>query len=205
MRLSIALSCFVAAGVAHAEDVSGRVAGVSDRENVVVYIEHVDGKFETPKDHAVMDQLNMEFVPHVLAVLSGTTVDFPNSDTVRHNVYSPTKAKKFNLGIYPVGVTKQQVMDIPGAQAVSLLCAIHAQLAAFIVVLQNPYFTQASHDGTFTIKDVPEGSYMLVAWHEKQPDAELPKVKISVAKGTPLKVNLSFKNDYGHTGARASR
>jgi len=145
-----------------------------------------------------MDQKNQEFVPHVLPVLSGTVVHFPNSDTVRHNVFSPSKSKKFNLGIYPQGVTKDQVMDIPGAAVVSLLCAIHAQLAAFIVVLQNPYFTVPAANGSFAIHNVPPGHYRLVAWHERQRDDEVPKQEITLAASATA--SLVFSTDHGRTG-----
>ena len=100
------------AHLAQGAEVSGTISGVKDPENVVVYLEHVDGTFPAPAEHAIMDQQNMRFVPHVLPVLSGATVDFPNSDTVRHNVFSPSKAKKFNLGIYASGTTKTVTMDI---------------------------------------------------------------------------------------------
>lgn len=185
--------------LASAGEISGTVSGVTDLENVIVYVENAPGPFSPPAALAVMDQHNMRFVPHVLPVLSGTTVDFPNSDTVRHNVFSPSRAKKFNLGIYPRGMSKKQVMDIPGAQVVSLLCAIHAQLAAFVLVLQNPYFVIPDKDGSFTLRGVPPGSYTLIAWHEKQ--ADLPRQKVTVgAAGAKAGVALFFAADLGHSG-----
>ena len=203
MLLLIALFIsLVAASVARAGEITGSVQGVRDLENVVVYVEHAEGTFKPPAEGAVMDQHNVQFVPHVLPILSGTDVKFPNSDTVRHNVFSPTKVKKFNLGIYPPGVTKVVLMDIPGAQVVSLLCAIHAQLAAFIVVVQNPHFAMADKDGHFTISGVPPGAYDVVAWHEKQP--QLPKEKVVVG-AAPAKVSLTFATDYGRTGERSGQ
>jgi plastocyanin len=196
------LTSLVATSVAHAGEINGTVQGVKDLENVVVYVEHADGAFKPPAAGAIMDQKNIQFVPHVLPVLTGTDVKFPNSDTVRHNVFSPSKAKKFNLGIYPPGTTKDVPMDIPGAQIVSLLCAIHAQLAAFVVVLQNPYFATADAGGRFTIKGVPPGNYTLIAWHEKQPENELPKQKVTVAPSGAAKVSLAFSKDYGRTGEK---
>lgn len=202
--LAAALAIVTVSSSAWAGDVTGTVSGVANPENVVVYIEHADGTFAPPPQGAVMDQKNIQFIPHVLPVVSGTVVHFPNSDTVRHNVFSPSKAKKFNLGIYPSGVTKDQVMNIPGAAVVSLLCAIHAQLAAFIVVLQNPYYAMPGTDGSFTIKGVPSGSYRLVAWHERQSDDELPKQAINVGAGG-AKASLAFSTDHGRTGERSGQ
>jgi plastocyanin len=198
LAIAIGLAAWAVHSTAWAGDVTGTVSGVADPENVVVYIEHADGTFPPPAGGAVMDQRNQQFVPHVLPVLSGTVVHFPNSDTVRHNVFSPSKAKKFNLGIYPQGTTKDQVMDIPGAAVVSLLCAIHAQLAAFVVVLQNPYFVMPAADGSFAIHNVPSGSYRIVAWHEKQGDEELPKQAITL--GANATVSLAFRTDHGRSG-----
>ena len=136
-------------------------------EDVVVYIEKVgDNKYPTPEEHGTVDQLNLTYVPHVIAVQKGTTLDFPNSDMVRHNVFSPPDCcKQFNLGTYDVGVVKHvtfdEVCDVP------LLCNVHAEMSAFIVVLENPYFSVTGRDGVFKIDNVPAGTYKLNAWHEK--------------------------------------
>ncbi|MHC4270307.1 MAG: carboxypeptidase regulatory-like domain-containing protein [Planctomycetota bacterium] len=136
-------------------------------ENVVVYIEKVgDNKFPAPEEHGVVDQFNLTFVPHVIAVQKGTTIDFPNSDSVRHNVLSPPDCcKQFNLGTYDVGVVKHVTFDIVGE--VPLLCNVHAEMSAFVLVLENPYFSLTEKDGVFKIENVPAGTYKLSAWHEK--------------------------------------
>lgn len=136
-------------------------------EDVVVYIEEVDGnKYTVPEEHGTMDQLNLTYVPHVMAIQKGTTVDFPNSDLVRHNVFSPPECcQQFNLGTYDVGVVKSvtfdEVCDVP------LLCNVHAEMSAFIVVLDNPYFSVTGRDGVFKIENVPPGTYKVSAWHER--------------------------------------
>ncbi len=136
-----------------------------DARDAVVFLEKVDGKFPLPKDKPVMDQNNMVFVPHVLPLVVGTTVQFPNSDNVRHNVFSRSKAKKFNLGTYAAGVVREVTFDKPGI--VNILCNVHTEMSAFIVVLENPYFALTGPDGKFTIKNVPPGTYKIKAWHEK--------------------------------------
>ncbi|MCR4289532.1 MAG: carboxypeptidase regulatory-like domain-containing protein [Candidatus Scalindua sp.] len=135
-------------------------------ENVVVYIEKVsDNKFPAPEEHGVVDQFNLTFVPHVIAIQKGTTIDFPNSDSVRHNVLSPPDCiMQFNLGTYDVGVVKHVTFDKPGE--IPLLCNVHAEMSAFVLVLGNPYFSLTEKDGVFKIENVPAGTYKLSAWHE---------------------------------------
>lgn len=163
------LSLFLIANMAMGGGtISGKVTckRVRDPRNTIVYIEKMDGTFEPPEEHAVMDQQNLVFIPHVLPILVGTTVDFPNSDTVRHNVFSPPgSAKVFNLGTYDIGVIKTVVFDALGETP--LLCNVHAEMSAYIVSFQNPYFCITDRTGTFTIEDVPSGKYTLKTWHEK--------------------------------------
>ncbi len=136
-------------------------------ENVVVYIEKVDdNKFPAPEEHGILDQYNLTFVPHVIAIQKGTTIDFPNSDLVRHNVFSPPDCcMQFNLGTYDVGVVKHVTFDEAGE--IPLLCNVHAEMSAFVLVLENPYFSVTGRDGAFKIENVPPGTYKLSAWHEK--------------------------------------
>ncbi|KHE91766.1 MAG: carboxypeptidase regulatory-like domain-containing protein [Candidatus Scalindua rubra] len=135
-------------------------------ENVVVYIEKVgDNKFPAPEEHGVVDQFNLTFVPHVIAIQKGTTIDFPNSDSVRHNVLSPPDCiMQFNLGTYDVGVVKHVTFDKAGE--IPLLCNVHAEMSAFVLVLENPYFSLTEKDGVFKIENVSAGTYKLSAWHE---------------------------------------
>ena len=136
-------------------------------EDVVVFIEEIGGSdYPAPKEHGIVDQFNLTFVPHVLAVQKGTVIDFPNSDLVRHNVFSPPGCcKQFNLGTYGVGVVKQVIFD--KSCDVPLLCNVHAEMSAFVVILDNPYFVVTLRDGNFKIDNVPPGEYTLKAWHEK--------------------------------------
>ncbi len=136
-------------------------------EDVVVFIEEIAGnEYPAPVKHGVIDQINLTFVPHVIAVQKGTVIDFPNSDAVRHNVFSPPDCcKQFNLGTYDVGVVKQVTFD--KSCNVPLLCNVHAEMSAFVLVLENPYFSLTGRDGVFNIENVPAGTYKLSAWHEK--------------------------------------
>jgi len=143
------------------------VRGARDARDVVVFIDEVPGEFKPPKEPAKMDQKNLTFIPHVLPVLQGTTVDYQNSDDVLHNVFTPDKcAEKFNLGTWPKGEKRSFTFTEKGCAAV-MLCNVHPEMEAWVVVLQNPYFYKTGKDGSFVIKDVPAGKYTLRVWHKK--------------------------------------
>jgi len=126
--------------------------------------------FVAPADarHEEMKQVNQEFVPHLLPILVGTTVDFPNMDPVFHNVFSYSKTKKFDLGRYSKGHSKSVTFDKPGV--VKVFCEIHSTMLAHILVLEQPYFTITERDGSFRISDVPPGEYDLHIWQENAPE-----------------------------------
>lgn len=132
----------------------------------VVYLETAPrSAFEQNEPRrAVMDQRNETFVPHVLAVTTGTTVEFPNSDRIYHNVFSLSKTRPFDLGRYAVGRSKSVRFDRPGI--VRVFCDIHSHMSAFILVFSHPYFDVTDSAGRYRIESVPPGSYTLVAWNE---------------------------------------
>jgi plastocyanin len=111
-----------------------------------------------------MDQRNETFVPHVLAISVGTTVDFPNSDNTYHNVFSISKTRSFDLGHYAAGHSKSVRFDRPGI--VRVFCEIHSHMSAFILVFSHQYFSVTSADGRYQIGRVPPGRYTLDAWNE---------------------------------------
>ena len=111
-----------------------------------------------------MDQRNETFVPHVLAITVGTTVDFPNSDNIYHNVFSLRGPRPFDLGRYAAGRSKAVRFDRPGI--VRVFCEIHSHMSAFILVFNHRYFAVTSADGRYQIGRVPPGRYTLVAWNE---------------------------------------
>ncbi len=145
-----------------------KAKGAKNSGDAVIYVGKIDGKtFTPPKDHPRMDQKNLTFIPHVLPVIAGTTVDFVNSDDVLHNVFSPDKcADKFNLGSWPKGQSKSFTFKEPGCAA-TLLCNVHPEMEGYVFVTETPYFAVSAKDGSYTIKDVPAGKYTLKVWHEK--------------------------------------
>ena len=139
---------------------------VSDRLKSVVYLESAPrGAFETVETtHAIMDQRGERFVPHVLAITTGTIVDFPNSDQIYHNVFSLSKTRPFDLGRYAAGRSKPVRFDKPGI--VRVFCDIHSHMNAFILVFSHPFFSLTDADGRYRIDNVPPGTYSVVAWNE---------------------------------------
>jgi len=139
---------------------------VPDLLRSVVYLESAPrGAFETSDGgHAVMDQRNETFVPHVLAITTGTTVDFPNSDKFYHNVFSLSKPRSFDLGRYAAGNSRQVRFDRAGI--VRVFCDIHSHMNAFILVFSHPFFAMTDVEGRYHIDNVPPGTYGVVAWNE---------------------------------------
>jgi plastocyanin len=114
--------------------------------------------------HAVMDQRDETFVPHVMAIPVGTTVDFPNSDPVLHNVSSHSPAKRFDLGMYEQGATRSVTFDVPGV--VDIRCNVHPKMRAVVVVHVNPWVAVTDAGGGYTVSGVPTGRHDVRTWHE---------------------------------------
>ncbi len=156
------------------------------RAEGVVYVVQVPGmKFQLPWKNPVEDQKNLIYVPHVQGILVGSTVDFPNSDNVRHNVYStPDSVTVFNLGTYSPEEVKHVTYDKPGM--VSLRCNVHTEMSAYLVVLQNPYFaTTDKRARQAVIRNVPPGKYKVSFFHEKLQPKEL-EVTVEARQETVL-------------------
>ena len=150
-----ALSLLASAGT-----ISGKVSGVSGES--VVYVEAIAGKtFPAPTEKPVINQKGLMFQPHLVVVQQGTTVEFLNSDKVAHNVFwisvGGNKKLGHNLGTWPQGEKKSFKFDTPGA--VPLLCNVHPEMSAYIVVTPTPYFATTDKSGNYKIENVPDGSY----------------------------------------------
>ena len=158
--------------VGRAGEIKGRIKTqkIRSAENIAVYVDAIPGKtFDAPSQHVTIDQHKMQFVPHVVVVLKGTTVDFLNSDPIGHNVYWPdvggNKKLAHNLGTWPQGQKKSfQFNDLGTAP---LLCNVHPEMSGYVVVAPTPYFAVTNSSGEFVIKDVPDGHYTLKTWSEE--------------------------------------
>jgi plastocyanin len=158
--------------------------------DIAVYVDAIPGKtFNPPAKGPVADQKHMTFVPHVLVVLKGTTVQFLNSDPVGHNVYWPSvsgnKKLAHNLGTWPQG--QQKAFTFNDLGVASLLCNVHPEMSGYVVVVSTPYFAVTDKEGSFVIKDVPDGSYTLKTWSE----AGKPATQSVSVSGGSASVNIT--------------
>ena len=145
-------------------------AAESDDEmhNVVVYLENAALEPPpAPGESFVMSQQDGAFVPHVLPVPVGSTVEFPNADDIYHNVFSLSRSYSFDLGRYPRGVSRSVRFDEPGV--VKVFCHIHSDMSGVVLVLPTSYFARPDGQGRMRIEGIPPGEYTVVAWHERAP------------------------------------
>ena len=171
--LAVAMTALIAtSGGASAGTIQGtvRTSGVRSPENVGVFVDPIPGVvFPPPEERQVIRQKELTFIPHVLPVLVGTTVDFYNNEeavngrAIRHNVFSPSPAGPFNLGTYGQDKFRSVTFDKPGV--VTVLCNVHPEMSAYIVVVETPYFAVTDRSGSYRIEDIPPGSYVLETWH----------------------------------------
>jgi plastocyanin len=161
--------------------ITGSVKIKGAAQPAVVYVETAPGNFPAPAAHAHVDQQKMAFIPYLLPVVVGTTVDFLNHDSVNHNVFSPDN-ESYNLGTWAKGETRSYTFKKPGVYA--QLCSIHPEMEAFVVVLPNTLFATTDKAGNFKITNVPDGHYVLKVFAKKlkKPDKD-KKFPVDVSSG----------------------
>jgi plastocyanin len=166
---------------------SGSYPGV-DRRRSVVYLDPAPRAAFDVRDEprARMDQRNEAFVPHLLAVVAGTVVEFPNNDRTYHNVFSLSKPRPFDLGRYAAGRSRSVRFDKPGI--VRVFCDIHSHMRAFVFVFSHRYFAVTDDSGNYRIDNIPPGNYTVMAWNETV-DVESRRAAVPEAGG---EVELNF-------------
>jgi plastocyanin len=141
------------------------VEPASELTNVIVFLQDAPKPAALQPTRARIVQENETFVPRVVAITRGSTVDFPNADPFFHDVFSLSRNGTFDLGSYPRGQTKSQQFRRAGL--IKVYCHIHSHMSASIMVFDHPFFAIPRGDGTFAIDDVPAGTYKVSAWHER--------------------------------------
>ena len=181
-----------------------------DVGQAVIWLE-TEGPVEIETRGSDMVTESKQFLPHVLVIAAGSNVSFPNHDPFNHNVFSLSEAGRFDLGLYGRGEGKSHRFDDTGI--VRVYCNVHATMGGFILVRDNPYYTQPSADGSFTIAGVPPGNYTLRAWHERTKslsrsvyvtESGLTKLVLELdARGYSFKPHLNkFGQPYTRQGSR---
>ena len=164
---------------------------LNEFDRMVVILE--GGKLPPPPGvAAVLNQQGSRFDPELIVVPTGSTVQFPNLDPIFHNVFSLSKAHKFDLGYYPQGQSRTVKFNDPGV--VQVFCHIHANMYAAIVVTDSPWYVKPSADGSFSFSNVPPGRYRLIAWHKI---AGYHKVDVVVPESGSVEVDIRVPVDVG--------
>ncbi len=187
--LTTLILILIAVAPIHALELNGVVAAHGRPvANAVVYLEGGQGP-DTAPPHVVMDQHNLTFAPAVLPIVRGTTVEFTNSDDIQHNVFSPsTTTGKFDLGTYGPGANRSVTFDRPGEAVI--LCNIHMEMEARIIVLEQPYYGLTGNDGRYRIASVPPGHYVAKVWRGRFLPQEHP-LDVHAQGETTLDLNLN--------------
>jgi plastocyanin len=165
VKLVLPPASVVPSGVYPTRRVSKQQPKASEISNVIVFLKDAPHRGELPPMNVTITQKDEAFVPRVVAITRGSTIEFPNSDPFFHNVFSLSKGANFDLGRYPRGVSKSR--QFPNAGLVKVYCHIHSHMTASIMVFDHPYFRIPSAEGAFTLDDVPAGNYQISAWHER--------------------------------------
>ncbi len=178
----------------HASPVVSEEVVVSDNgalKNVVVYVKSgLSGSYDAPSDVSVLDQIGCVYTPHVSAVQAGQLIEIRNSDETLHNVQaSPAVNAGFNKAMPKKGMTIKQTFDDAEPMPVRFKCQVHPWMTAYIGVFEHPYFAVSGDDGTFSIKNLPAGTYTLGAWHEKYGEKT---TQIQVTDGQAATADMAF-------------
>lgn len=158
--------------------IEGPVAGITNA---------APGRAVVETSRSKVTQEGAQFSPHVLPIVAGTTVEWPNNDRIYHNVFSFSDPKQFDLGLYKSGDSKSVTFDKPGR--VDVFCSIHSTMNCIVLVLENPYFAKADDKGRYSISNVPAGTYRLKAWHERLP---MQEKEITVSQEGEVKVDFNM-------------
>jgi plastocyanin len=191
---------------------SGKTSQASNSDDVVLWLVPAGGSGEhnlpaaAVYPHPQLVQKNKSFQPHLLVVPVGSVVEFPNRDPFFHNVFSLFEGKRFDLGLYEAGLTRDVLFDKPGVSYI--FCDIHAEMSAVVIALPTPYYGISDRRGQVSIPQVPPGKYSLHIWYEaalpEQLNAMTREIEVSESNSTlgvlhlaSANLPLGHKNKYG--------
>src|SRR5437899_11840636 len=192
MRLVVGIAALLAAvGFSTPGRVAGRIVILEkdnkpspDLSDAVLYLEApatvATAAQPVTVEIAITDKT---YAPHVVVVPVGSTVRFPNHDPFNHNVFSVSEPNSFDLGLYGRGEAKSHTFDHPGL--VRVYCNVHPRMVAYVLVMENRYYTQPGNDGSFTIDNVPAGRYRLHVWHQRIPSEVVKDVTAGATQQDP--------------------
>jgi plastocyanin len=196
------LTLLVLVGLSHhlsggSLDVTVKAANGALVSDAVVYAQRNGASSGLAKKQTVIDQRDKQFVPYVTAVQVGTAIMFPNSDNIRHDVYSFSPAKKFELPLYSGVPAKPVVFDKAGF--VTLGCNIHDWMIAYVAVLATPHFQVTGNDGQASLKNLPAAPYTVEVWHpllKGTPENLAQEAEVGSATARELLFTLDLKPDF---------
>lgn len=172
LAVAICFSSCVSSAIAQAGTVSAQfrpasAAAKSALSNVVLWLTPIDGPLPppVPRNNLKLVQRNKEFIPHLLVVPAGSSVDFPNADPFFHNVFSLFNGKRFDLGLYEAGTHRAVRFDREGVSYI--FCNIHPEMGAVVLALNSPYYAVSTRRGDVTMQGVPPGRYHIHVWGER--------------------------------------
>ena len=182
----------VPSGVYPSRRVSKPPPKASEIANVIVFLKDPPKRAELPAMRATITQKDEAFVPRVVAITKGSTIDFPNTDPFFHNVFSLSKGANFDLGRYPKGESRDRRFPNPGL--VKVYCHIHSHMTAAIMVFDHPFFRIPGADGSFALDDVPAGNYQISAWHERIGESS-STIKVEAGRTARIEFELPMEAD----------
>lgn len=165
VRLTVVASASIPSGAYPSRRVTKPAPKAGEMANVIVFVKDPPQQVDLQTTRARMLQQDEAFVPRVLAVTRGSSVEFPNTDPYFHNVFSLSSSASFDLGRYPSGDSRARAFSKSGL--VKVYCHLHSHMSGTIMVFDHPYFRKPEMDGTFAIGDLPAGTYRISAWHER--------------------------------------
>lgn len=186
VKLTLANSVPSSASAYERRSVGPRPKPLPEIRNVIIFFVDMPASKPAPRSASIA-QKDEQFVPHVVAVTTGTAVAFPNNDPFFHNVFSLSRGASFNLGRYPSGASRSKTFTRPGI--VKVFCEIHSHMSAVVRVFDHDFFTVPADDGEFSINDVPPGEHTLVAWHERIGER---RDKVTIRPGAATTINFTL-------------